>query len=123
MEVSGFHYLVVVDQFLGSPIVYKCNKLKEIVKFLWWFFMNFGISEKLSSDGGSQFMSTEFQKFLNTWQMRHILSSAYNPHSNNPAEVGVNSMKRLIMNNLGPGGSLETDAFTKAMISIGIPQI
>ena len=28
MEVYGYHYLVVVNQFLGWPVVYKCNNEK-----------------------------------------------------------------------------------------------
>ena len=79
---------------------------KYMVKFLWWFFINFGISEKCSSDGESQFVCDEFQKFLKTWGIRHRLSSAYNPHSNNQAEVGIKSMKILLKNNMGPGGVL-----------------
>ena len=114
MEVSGYHYLVVVDQFLGWPVVFRCNKANEMVKFLQWSFVNFGISEEFSSDGGSQFVTDEFQEFLKTWGIRHRLSSAYNPHSNNWAEVGVKYMKRLLRNNWGPGRSLDTDAFLRA---------
>ena len=48
--------------------------------------------------------------------MKHRVSSAYIPHGNTRAEVGVKSMKRLIRNNLGPGGSLDTDRFSQAIM-------
>jgi hypothetical protein len=40
---------------------------------------------------------------------RYSNRSAYYPHANKRAEVGVKSAKHLVMDNLGPGGSLDTD--------------
>ena len=37
------------------------------------------------------------------------ISSAYYPHGNTRAEVGVKSMKRLVKDNLGFGGFLQTN--------------
>ena len=38
------------------------------------------------------------------------------PHSNCRAEVGVKTVKRLTINNTGPGGNLDVDTFQKAML-------
>ena len=54
--------------------------------------------------------------FLNRWGMHHRVSSAYYPRANKRAEVGVKSAKRLVMENLGPGGSLDTDKFARALL-------
>ena len=67
-------------------------------------------------DGGPQFTSREVEMFFRSWGVKHRVSSAYVPHGNMRAEVGVKSMKRLIRNNLGPGGSLDTDRFSQAIM-------
>ena len=49
--------------------------------------------------------------------MRHRVSSAHFPHSNLRAETGVKSVKRLIAENTGPGGVLDCDRFTAALLT------
>ena len=44
------------------------------------------------------------------------MSSAYNPQSNGRAEFAVKSMKRLIEDNIGPDGELDTDTFLRATL-------
>ena len=38
------------------------------------------------------------------------------PHSNCRAEVAVKTVKRLLIDNTGPSGTLDTDAFHRAML-------
>ena len=45
------------------------------------------------------------------------MSTAYNPHANLWAETAVKSMKRLIANNTGRSGSLNTDSFMSALLN------
>ena len=45
------------------------------------------------------------------------MSSAYNPQSNGRAEVAVKSMKRLLGNNIGTDGKLDTDTFIQAILT------
>ncbi len=63
------------------------------------------------------YVSKVTQDFLKLWGVGHRVSSAYFPHSNLRAETGVKSVKRLITNNTGPGGSLDSDAFTTALLT------
>ena len=53
--------------------------------------------------------------------MTHRLSSAYDPHGNIRAEFWVKSMKRLLRNNISPGASLDTDAFSRAIMEYQYP--
>jgi hypothetical protein len=76
----------------------------------------FGTPEELSTDGGSQFVAGGTQEFLRVWGIKHRLSSAYHPHSNTRAELGVKSMKRLLRSNVGPGGSLDTTKMGRALL-------
>ena len=45
------------------------------------------------------------------------MSSAYFPHSNSRAEIGVKTIKRLIMDNTGPCGTLDVDKFQRAILN------
>ena len=48
--------------------------------------------------------------------MSHRLSSVTFPHSNCRAEIGVKTVKRLLMDNTGDSGDLDTDKFQRAML-------
>ena len=80
--------------------------------------VTFGVPEQLSSDGGPEYTSDAFQKFLKTWGVKHRLSSAYHPQSNGRAEVTVKAMKRLLRDNVDHNGNLDTDAVTRAILQI-----
>ena len=45
------------------------------------------------------------------------MSSAYYPRANKRAEVAVKSSKCLVMDNLGPSGTLDTDKFARALFA------
>ena len=70
----------------------------------------------MSTDGGPEFTCKEPQNFLKTWGVRHRLSSAYFPHSNCCADLGVKSGKRLLRENTGPKGELNTDKLMRALL-------
>ena len=113
----GTNYLVIVDRYSGWPIVEKIkdgasgltNTLKSVIN-------TFGVPEEISSDGGSEFTSSIFKKTLRQWNIHHRISSVAHARSNGRAEVAVKSMKRLLMDNTGPNGSLNTDNFLEAIL-------
>ena len=114
---GGHSYLVAVDRYSNWPMVESsANGSKGLISALKKIFITFGISEELTSDGGPEFSSYETRKFLNNWAVHHRMSSAYFPHSNTRAEIGVKTIKRLIMENCGSDGSLDTDKFQRAIL-------
>ena len=64
----------------------------------------------------ANFTSKEIEDWLQRWGIHHRVSSSYYPRSNKRAEVGVKSAKRMIMNNLGPAGSLDSDKIGRALL-------
>ena len=62
-------------------------------------------------------MAYETQKFLQDYGVHHRVSSVAFPHSNQRAELGCKSIKRMIRENTGPGGTLNSDKFLRAVMT------
>ena len=80
------------------------------------YFSTYGIPKELATDGGSTFTSYETKKFLSDYGVKHRLSSVDYAHSNKRAELAVKLMKRLLRENVGIGGRLNTDSFQLAVL-------
>ena len=114
---AGFHYLILVDRYSNWPVLERTSGgAKGLIDSLRRSFVTYGIPDELASDGGPEFTSSSTEKFLNTWGVHHRLSSVAFPHSNCRAEVGVKIMKRLLADNLGPNGELDTDKVQRAIL-------
>ena len=79
--------------------------------------MTFGIAEEVSSDGGPEFMTGATDTFLRNWGVHHRVSSVAHPYSNYRVELGIKTVKRMLVCSIGPDGSLNTDAFQRAMLA------
>ena len=56
------------------------------------------------------------KRFLDAWGRSQRVSSAYCPHSNCKAELGVKSAKRLLRELTNQDGSLSGDKFFRAVM-------
>ena len=113
----GRHYLVAVDRYSNWPIVEQAaNRSSGLIAALRRIFVTYGISEELSSDGGPEFTAKATKTFLSNWGVNHRRSSVAYPHSNCRAEIAVKSVKRMLTDNTDQSGSLNTDAFQRAML-------
>ena len=116
-HTCGQYYCVIVDRYSNWPIVDKSKEgAAGLITSLRKTFITFGISEELTSDGGPEFSASQTEKFLKNWGVYHRTSSVAYPHSNCRAEVAVKTVKRLLIDNTGPSGTLDTDAFHRAML-------
>ena len=114
---NNHDYVVVVDRYSNWPMVFRSeNGADGLVKRLREVFVTFGIPEELTSDGGPQFTSGKTQCFLKSWGVHHRLTSVANPHANCRAEIGVKTVKRMLMDNTSPNGSIDVDRFQRAML-------
>ena len=69
-----------------------------------------------TSERGPEFIANETEDFLERWGVKMRDSAAYNPQSNGRAELAVKSTKRLLEENIGSDGNLNTDEFIQAML-------
>ena len=89
-------------------------------------FEKYEAPEEITSDGGPQFTSKEFQSFLKDWGVFHCNSSAGYPQSNEWAELAVKTSKRMIMYNTSKNGDLNNNKAARAILqyhNIPIPKI
>ena len=115
---EGKNYLIIVDRYSNWPIVEQAkDRSKGLIEALRRTFATFGIPDELSSDGGPEYIADETKYFLTSWGVHHRKSSVAFPHSNCRAEVGVKTVKRMIMSNTKPGGGLDTNAFQRAILN------
>ena len=90
---------------------------QHVIKALREYFSTFGVCESISTDGATVFTSDQMTQFCLRWGIRQRISSAYNAQSNKRAEIGVKSAKRMIMDNVGHSGNLNTDAFARSLLA------
>jgi len=96
---SGNQWLFGADQFTGWPIARYLGRsatTEDVIKALTSEFKPFGIPEKIFSDGGPQFISTEYKDWCKRMDIEDVLSSPYNHQSNGLAENSVKEMKKLV---------------------------
>ena len=112
-------YLALADRYSNWLSIFKLKSddSNHVMEALRQYFSRWGVPVNFSSDGASVFTSTAMHGFMDRWGVEHRVSSAYYPRSNKRAEVAVKSAKRLVMDNLGPKGSLDTDRFARALLS------
>ena len=121
-ELGGYYYLLSVDRFSNWPEVKQIKKSENnsgssgLIKALKHLFAGFGVPMELSSDGGPEFKSHILNDFLSRWGVHHRQSSAYHPRSNGRAEVAVKAMKRLLQDNVGVNGEIDSDRYTQAIL-------
>ena len=62
-------------------------------------FARFGIPERLVTDNGPQFVSSEYKQFASEYGFEHVTSSPYWPQGNGKAEAAVKIVKRMYQKN------------------------
>ena len=118
-DVEHHKYLVCVDRFSAWLTIFHFAKRAtsaELISACRSVFVQNGVAEEASTDGGPQLTSSAFKEFLERWGVRHRLSSVDYPQSNGRAELAVKSAKRIIRDNIRADGSLDNDRAARAIL-------
>ena len=111
--------MICVDRFSGWPVVEEWIgrdlRLKDIIDELRRWFMMMGAPNRLRSDGGPQFTSSEIREFLDEWGILHVFSSPHFPQSNGHAEAAVKAMKILLIKT-APKRIKDSDSFARGLL-------
>ena len=120
-KVNNHSYLAIVDRFSGWLNIYHfkpgCSTNNTLIPTCHSLFIAHCAPEDISTNGGPQFMSSEFQNFLHQWGVRHRRSSA-NYHLSQTDEQNLESRqpKRLIIDNAKSDGSLDNNKAAQAVM-------
>ena len=118
-STKGKSWLICADRFTSwvSTFYFPREPVDtDLVRLMKEYFVTFGVVEHVSSDEGSQFVSTKFKQFLQSWGTDyHKVSSARNPHSNLRAETAVKTAKRMLTDNTKNDGSPDWDKISRAL--------
>ena len=117
-NVNGVNYLAICDRYSGWLSVFSLAKddSKHVISVLRSYFARWGIPTNFTTDAASVYVSREMESFLARYGVHHRVSSSYYPTGNKRSEVAVKSAKRMIMENLTPSGSLDSDKFARALL-------
>ena len=97
-EFKGTHYLLVYDRFSRFIVVKKSDSLSArstLCLLLLEVFIEHGVPSSIRCDGGSNFLSAEFNTFCSDVNISLSFSSAYHD-SSNMAERAVRTIKDLM---------------------------
>ena len=110
-ELKGHHYLVMACRYSVWSTIYKTkdNTSTELISRHREHMVTFGVMDELATDGRTVYTSAKTQEFHRRFGIRHRVASEYNPHSNQMAEGAVKAAKRMLRDNTGEFGTLDTD--------------
>ena len=96
--MEDIYYLIVVDGYTKWPEVLRGKRPTAgvAITFLHELFARFGVVDRLVSDNGTQFTSSDFKEFCDTFQIKHITTPPYHPRSNGLVERFVDTLKRAL---------------------------
>ncbi|KAA0202914.1 hypothetical protein HAZT_HAZT001096, partial [Hyalella azteca] len=91
-------YLIIVDYFSRwfETVQLHHADSTAVVDGLKSVFAAYGIPEHIRSDGGPQFTSSSFRKFVGRYCITHTVSDPFRPQANGCAERAVQVAKRLL---------------------------
>ena len=84
------------SRYIEVAAMTKNKKGSEVVRALKSIFARHGIPEKIRSDNGSPFDSSEYARFANDWGFKITTSSSKFLRSNGEAERAVQTAKSIL---------------------------
>ena len=113
-ETKNSKYLLIVDYYSRFPVLHKLSSTtaRVLIQEMKAVFTKLGVPSVIVSDGGPQYIATEFQDFTKLWQIEHRLSSPRNPQSNGMAECFVQTMKASMIKTIEEGEDVDLALLT-----------
>ena len=96
----GNIYILLVVDYVSKWVeatTFLKNDANTVVGFLQRNILSrFGTPRTIISDGGSHFSNKVFEKLMNRYGIKHIMSLAYHPQTNGQAEISNTEIKKIL---------------------------
>jgi hypothetical protein len=105
---SKWFAISIIDYHSRWPEVFLRGSVTSsvVIKCLTDLFARWGVREELVSENGVQFVSHEFEQFLQSCDIEHVRTSLYYPQSNGLVQRFNSSVKQAIRNAVTEGNPL-----------------
>ena len=111
MQLDGSMYGVFADRHSHWVGLYMCTGgSHNLIGVMIREFAEHGIPKTCTTDGGPRFTAHDTKRLFADWGIDHRITSVANPDANCRAEVAVKTIKRMIGDNAGPHGKLDSQA-------------
>jgi hypothetical protein len=106
--IDGYHLFIIVDAYTKWVEVFptKTTTAPWCIKTLEQLFAIFGLPYTLVSDNGRQFVSADFENYLQQNKIQHKKSAPYHPATNGQAERYVQTVKNSLKTMSHNGGNI-----------------
>jgi len=124
MELNGSSYLVTVDYFSGYITVdpVSTTSTQEVIRVCNNLYQKFWPPERIVSDNGPCFNSTQFKQFTESLDIQHDTSSPHYHQSNGRAERAIRTVKGMMKKSTSPTGvTLALLAYHDTPVSDNLP--
>ena len=96
----GNIYILLAVDYVSKWVketAYPKNDANTVVGFLQRNILSrFGTPRTIISDGGSHFANKVFEKLMNTYGIKHIMSLAYHSQTNGQVEISHREIKKIL---------------------------
>ena len=118
-------YLLSVDYYSKWVCVEALQETRsiDVIRVLERQFVDFGVPERLVTDNGPQYGSSEFREFAKRMNFEHVTSSPNYARSNGQSERYVQTVKHSLFKMLGDGKTLAETiiALRSTPVGSGLP--
>ena len=107
-----------MDRYTGWPGVFVGATGFDVTKSLARLCENYSVPVSCTLDGGPNLTTKVVEDMMRDYGIHHRISSVANPHANARAELGVKTVKRMLLDDVSARGTLDRTKVSRALLQL-----